>query len=217
MTCWPPNPPKRRFLSHLFPKADFGRNGSLDGSQLDWTELPHHGVPRAYGHPACRAEHRRAALGDRPPHHPARRLRHLPARPQAHRGGLRLGQDRGRPAQDAPSRPAQDPRSTGNSPSRWLPTTSADCPNCWPNTRHAPRSGDRAVGACRDDNASHTPKHGQCTARPRPIFLLVKSAAFQQPASTDGRSGPQAIFGLSAEELTPRLPHSREPSERPIS
>ena len=65
------------------------------------------GVARAHGHPACRAEPKRAAFGDRWPHHPASRLRHLPAHPQTHRRGLRLGQDGGRPAQDAPSRPAQ--------------------------------------------------------------------------------------------------------------
>ena len=59
------------------------------------------------GHPACRPEPERPALGDRRPHHPAPRLRDLAAHPQTHRRGLRLGQDGGRAAQDAAPRTAQ--------------------------------------------------------------------------------------------------------------
>ena len=48
---------------------------------------------------------RRSAIDGRTTRHP--RLRRLPAHPQTHRGSLRLGQDRGRVAQNAPSRAAQ--------------------------------------------------------------------------------------------------------------
>src|SRR4051812_4531159 len=51
------------------------------------------------------AEHQRATLGDRPTHDASRRLRSKPAHPQAHRGGVRLDQDRGWTAQDQVPRP----------------------------------------------------------------------------------------------------------------
>ena len=66
-----------------------------------------HGVARESGHPACRAEPERTSLGNRWPHHTPSWLCDLPAHPQARRGGLRLGQDSGRLAQNAASRAAQ--------------------------------------------------------------------------------------------------------------
>jgi hypothetical protein len=66
-----------------------------------------YGVARESRHPAGRAKYQRAPLSNRWPHHPPPRIRGLPAHPQTRRGGLRLGQDGGRPAQDAASRSAQ--------------------------------------------------------------------------------------------------------------
>ena len=66
-----------------------------------------HRAARGAGDPACRAEPERPALGDRSAYHPASRLRDLAAYPQAHRGGLWLGQDGGRAAQDAAPRAGQ--------------------------------------------------------------------------------------------------------------
>jgi len=57
--------------------------------------------------PACRAQHQRPPLGDRPAHHAPSWLCQEPAHPQADRGGLRLDQDRRRPAQDQVARAAQ--------------------------------------------------------------------------------------------------------------
>ena len=94
-------------IALIAPRADRPNPITLGADKAYEHQRFRDGMPRAHGHPARRAEHQGPALGDRPPHHPAPRLRHLPARPQAHRGGLWLGQDGGRPAQDAPSRPAQ--------------------------------------------------------------------------------------------------------------
>ena len=46
---------------------------------------------------AHRAEHQRPAFGHRRAHHPASWLCGEPAKEKAHRGAVRLGQDRGRP------------------------------------------------------------------------------------------------------------------------
>ena len=50
--------------------------------------------------PHVAREQQRPALGDRPAHHPASRLCHEPAHPQADRGGVRLDQDGGRSEED---------------------------------------------------------------------------------------------------------------------
>jgi transposase len=65
-----------------------------------------HGTARQSGDPACRAEPERTSLGNRRPHHPPSRLCGFPAHPQTRRGGLWLGQDGGRLAQNAASRTA---------------------------------------------------------------------------------------------------------------
>jgi Transposase DDE domain len=57
--------------------------------------------------PAPRSEPQQAAFSDRRAYHPPSRLRGLAAHPQAHRRGLRLGQDGGRAAQAAAPRTAQ--------------------------------------------------------------------------------------------------------------
>lgn len=56
-------------------------------------------------HSACRAEIE--TFGDRGPNDPAPGLRPIPAPPQAHRGSLRLGQDRRRHGPDRLSRPRE--------------------------------------------------------------------------------------------------------------
>ena len=65
------------------------------------------GAARQGGDPACCAEHRRSSFGDRRPHPPSSRLCDLRAHPPTRRRGPRLGQNRGRLAQDAASRAAQ--------------------------------------------------------------------------------------------------------------
>jgi hypothetical protein len=70
-------------IALIEPRAD--RPAHAGGRQGLRYERFRHGMPRAHGHPTCRAEHRGPALGDRSPHHPAPRIRGLPAHPQAHR------------------------------------------------------------------------------------------------------------------------------------
>jgi transposase len=89
-----------------------------------------HGAARQSGDPACRAEPERTPLGNRWPHHPPSRLCGLPAYPQARRGGLRLGQNGGRLAQNAASRTAQGRLAIhpGDGRLRSRPPTQIACP-----------------------------------------------------------------------------------------
>jgi len=94
-------------LALIEPHADQAAAGHIGGRQRLRHRRLCHGAARQDSHPACRAKYQRPSFGDRRPHHSPSRLRCLPAHSQTHRGSLRLGQDRGRAAQDASSRTAQ--------------------------------------------------------------------------------------------------------------
>jgi transposase len=94
-------------LALIEPHADRPQPITLGADKAYDTADFCHGTAREGGNAACRAEPKRASFGDRRPHHPPSRLRRLPAHPQTRRRSLRLGQDGGRLAQDAASRPAQ--------------------------------------------------------------------------------------------------------------
>jgi hypothetical protein len=81
------------------PGGDHARRGS---------RLRCRRVCRGIAYPQCApargAEHQRPSLGDRPADYPASGLRREPSHPQAHRGSVRLDQERGR---DAPHQTAR--------------------------------------------------------------------------------------------------------------
>ena len=100
------------------PLAAIGLVGAVAGRAADHPRgrqgLRHGGlraeVPPGEGHAARGTEHlRHPRLAHRRSHHPASRLRSLPAPPQADRGGLRLGEGGGgaRPGQAARPRPGR--------------------------------------------------------------------------------------------------------------
>ena len=78
------------------------------GADKDYDSADFGNAPAGQGgYPACGTEHQWTPLGGRRPHHSSSRLYDLAAHPQTRRGGLRLGQDGRRLAQDAASRTAQ--------------------------------------------------------------------------------------------------------------
>jgi transposase len=87
-------------LGLIAPRGDRSRAVTLGGRQGLRRQGLRDGAARAQRAPAGRPEHQSQALGDRPEHHPASRLCHEPAHPQADRGGVRLDQDGGRSEED---------------------------------------------------------------------------------------------------------------------